>query len=225
MGGAEESWADVDRWFESALLGPDPALDEALRRNAAAGLPPIDVSPLQGRLLELLATIGGARRILELGTLGGYSTICLARGAGGQGRVLTLEYAPHHAEVARRNIDAAGVGDRVEIRVGPALDSLDAMIAAGEAAFDLIFVDADKANSALYLERAMRLSRPGTVLLFDNVVREGRVIDPTTGDTALEGIRDMVAAVSGLRLRATAIQTVGAKGWDGFLLARVEADA
>lgn len=139
--------------------------------------------------------------------------------------MLTLEYAPHHAEIARRNIDAAGVGERVEIRVGPALDSLDAMIAAGEAPFDMIFIDADKANSARYLERAMQMSCPGTMLLFDNVVREGRVVERVDGDPAVDGICRMVEAVGGLRLRATAIQTVGAKGWDGFLLARVEADA
>lgn len=214
----------VDAWLEAALLAPDAALEGALERNAAAHLPAIDVSPLQGRLLELLVRIAGARRILEVGTLGGYSTICLARGAGPAGRVITLEYAPRHAEVARANLDASGIGGQVEIRQGAALDTLDAMIAAGEAPFDFIFVDADKVNNPNYLERALRLSRAGTVLLFDNVVREGRIIDRHLSDPMLEGTRALFDRVRAVGLRATAVQTVGGKGWDGFLLTIVDAD-
>lgn len=222
MAGADERTKAVDQWLQSALLGDDPALDNALKRNTEAGLPAIDVSPLQGRLLEMLARLTNARRILEIGALGGYSTISLARGAGPDGKVITMEREQHHADIARLNLDSAGVGNQVDIRVGEALASLDALIAADEAPFDLVFVDADKANNANYLERALRLSRPGTLLIFDNVVRGGRVIDFENRDAALEGIRQLVVDAGKLPLRATAIQTVGDKGWDGLLLAIVE---
>lgn len=222
MTGFADKSAAVDSWLEGALPDDDPALAAALERNAAAGLPPIDVSPLQGRMLELLVRISGAKRMLEIGTLGGYSTICLARGAGPQAQIITLEYAPRHAEVARANIEAAGLAGQIALREGAALELIDAMIAAGEAPFDLIFVDADKLNNGNYFERALKLSRPGTVLLFDNVVREGRIIDMHNTDPMLEGTRNLFARVRAAGLRATAVQTVGGKGWDGFLMAVVD---
>ena len=217
--------AAVDAYIAWHLLPPDPALDASLAANAAAGLPPIDVSAAQGRMLQILAAAIGARRILEIGTLGGYSTIWLLRALPADGRIVTLELEPHHAEVARRNLAAAGAGDRVDIRVGAATDTLAAMIAAGERKFDMVFIDADKPNNVAYLYAAMALERPGALIIVDNVVREGAIIDADDPDPRVIGTRalfEMVAKEP--RLTATAIQTVGAKHWDGFLLARV-ADA
>jgi predicted O-methyltransferase YrrM len=214
-------WTKIDGYIADHLVPADDAAARALDASAAAGLPAIAVSPPQGKMLTLLARMARARRILEIGTLGGYSTIWLARALPPEGRVVTLEIDPHHADVARANIAAAGLGQHVDIRVGPALDTLGAMAAAGEAAFDFIFVDASKAESADYLRAVLPLSHPGTVLLFDNVVRAGAVGEPGGGD-AVAGIRalfEAVAADSGLS--ATAIQTVGEKGWDGFSLAIV----
>jgi predicted O-methyltransferase YrrM len=211
-------WKRTDDYIVGRLIPDDPALEAALAANAAAGLPAIDVSPTEGRLLHILALIVGARAILEIGTLGGYSTIHLARALPEGGRLLTLEASPKHAEVARVNIARAGLADRVEMIVGPALEALPRI--AGP--FDLVFIDADKESNPAYLEHALRLSRPGTVIVCDNVVREGRVADPFLDNRQLAGIRtffDRLGAEP--RLTATAVQTVGAKGWDGFAIALV----
>ena len=215
-------WAAVDDYITGRLIGTDPVLDGALAANAAGGLPPIDVSAAQGRMLELFARMSGARRILEVGTLGGYSTIWLARALPADGKLVTLELEPHHAEVARANLANAGLGDRCEVRTGPAVESLAAMIAAGEGPFDLVFIDADKPSNVAYLDAGLQLTRPGSVILVDNVVREGAVTDPDHPDPRVFGTRVLFDAVAAEpRLDATAIQTVGDKGWDGFLLAVV----
>ena len=217
-------WAEVDGYISAKLLGADPALEVALEANAAGGLPPIDVSAPQGKLLHLLARIVSARRILEVGTLGGYSTIWLARALPAEGRLVTLEIDPHHAEIARKNVAAAGLGERVDIRVGPAIESLAAMDQARDGPFDFVFIDADKPSNLDYLRAAIRLSRPGSVIVVDNVVRDGRVIDDRSTDPAVSGTRALFDAVGAEpRLSATAIQTVGTKGWDGFLVAIVDA--
>jgi predicted O-methyltransferase YrrM len=219
---SDPRWTQVDDYVAGKLLKPDPALDAALAANQAGGLPAIDVSAVQGKFLHLLALATGARRILEVGTLGGYSTIWLARALGEGGRVVTLELDPHHAEVARANVDRAGIGDRVDIRVGPAADTLAAMAAAGEGPFDLVFIDADKQGNAAYFNHAVKLSRPGTTILVDNVVREGGVLDPR-GDAAVQGTRALFDALAkDDRITATALQTVGAKKWDGFVMAVVK---
>lgn len=212
-------WAAIDAYIGAKLLGADEALDAALAANAAAGLPAIDVSPAQGKLLNLLARSMGARRILEVGTLGGYSTIWLARALPEGGRVVTLEIDPHHADVARANLARAGLADRAEVIIGRAIDSLKAI----EGPFDLTFIDADKQSNAAYVRAAIGLSRPGAVIIVDNVVREGGVIDAASEDAMIRGTRalfDMLAAEP--RLDATAIQTVGAKKWDGFVYAVVK---
>jgi predicted O-methyltransferase YrrM len=213
---SDSTWGEVDRYLEAALLPEDPVLTAALARNAEAGLPAIDVSPAQGRFLHLLARIAGARRILEIGTLGGYSTIELARALPADGTLVTCEYSPDHAAVARANLEHAGLAERVEIRIGAALDTLPTL----EGPFDLVFVDADKQNNAAYVDHAIRLGRPGTVIVVDNVIRGGRVL--SGGDPSTEGTRRMFAALEREdRVEATALQTVGAKGYDGFVLARV----
>jgi predicted O-methyltransferase YrrM len=214
--------AAVDAYIIERLLPVDPGLDAALATNAAAGLPPIDVSAAQGRLLQLFALMVGARRILEIGTLGGYSTLWLLHALPADGRIVTLELEPDHADVARRNL---GGDSRVDIRVGLATETLAAMIAAGDGGFDLVFIDADKPNNVAYLRAALALARPGAVVIFDNVVRDGAIINPDDPDPRVIGTRALFEAVAAEpRLMATAIQTVGTKGWDGFLLARV-ADA
>ena len=215
-------WAAVDDYIAGQLLGDDPVLDAVLQANAAAGLPAIDVSAVQGKLLHLLALGMGARRILEVGTLGGYSTIWLARALPRDGHLVTLELDPHHAEIARANLSRAGVAHKVEVRVGPATGTLDAMISGGEAPFDFIFVDADKEGYSDYLRAAMRLSRPGTMIVFDNVVREGGILDPEHPDPRVQGTRALFEAMAAEpRLSATAVQTVGAKKWDGFAVGLV----
>ena len=219
---SEKTWARVDDYIEAKLLPSDPVQQETLRRNAADGLPAIDVSAAQGRFLNLLARISGARKILEVGTLGGYSTIWLARALPEGGRLVTLEYEPRHAETARRNIVRAGFADRVEVRTGAAADTLPILAAEGAGPFDLIFIDADKPNNPVYLDWALRLSRPGTVIVLDNVVRNGGVVDGASQDPSILGTRagfDFFAANP--RLEATALQTVGAKGYDGFAIALV----
>lgn len=219
----EREWAAVDEYIADKLLGEDSLLAEALAANAAAGLPPIDVSPAQGKFLYLLAKAVAAKRILEVGTLGGYSTIWLARALPADGKVITLEIDPHHAEVARGNLDRAGVGDKVDVRVGPALDSLAALAEEKVPPFDLVFIDADKQNNANYVEAAIGLARSGALIVVDNVVREGRVVDAHSEDSAILGTRrlfDMLAQEP--RLDATAIQTVGLKKWDGFAIAVVK---
>jgi len=219
---SERKWDEVDSWLEERLLPPDPDLEAALAANEAAGLPAIDVSPLQGKLLHLLARMAGACRILEIGTLGGYSSIWLARALPEGGRLVTLEAVDAHAEVARQNIAGAGLSDRVDIRTGPALETLPRLHEEGEGPFDFVFIDADKPNNPAYLEWALRLSRPGTVIVGDNVVREGRIADAASRDESVVGTRDFLAMLgSEKRLSATALQTVGAKGWDGFALAVV----
>ncbi len=225
-----EIWSAVDSYIAGHLIGEDPALEQALRDSSAAGLPAIAVTPAQGKLLELLARVQGARTILELGTLGGYSTIWLARALPAGGRLVTLEAEPRYAEVARVSIARAGFGDVVEIRVGPALETLPALAAEGAGPFDLIFIDADKGNYPGYFSWALKLSRPGTVIIGDNVVRDGAILDPDAddpsgGNETIKGVRRfyelLAEGVGGGSISATAIQTVGDKGYDGFVLALV----
>jgi len=224
-------WSAVDRYITDLLVPEDSALKDALRDSAAAGLPPIAVTPNQGKLLELLVRVQNARTILELGTLGGYSTIWLTRGLPPGGRLVTLEADPRFAEVARANIARAGFGEVVELRVGPALETLPELAAEGAGPFDLIFIDADKGNYPGYFEWSLKLSRPGTLIVGDNVVRDGAILDPDakdplTGDTNLiRGVRRFYELLSAEpRVSATAIQTVGGKGYDGFALAIVEGE-
>lgn len=213
-----EQWLPVDALLDAVLLGADDALDAALTDSAAAGLPPIEVSAQSARLLYLLTRISGARRVLEIGTLGGYSTICLARGVGAHGSVVTLEYQPRHADIARKNLERAGVGDRVEIVVGAALDVLPGLT--GD--FDLVFIDADKENNTAYVRAAIALGHPGTVIVVDNAVRAGRILDPAVDDLQGRAVREMLEMMGAEpRLESAAIQTVGAKGWDGFVIARM----
>jgi predicted O-methyltransferase YrrM len=215
-------WTEVDNYFGNLLAPPDSALDAALKANEEAGLPAIDVTRLQGKFLEFLVRISGARCILEIGTLGGYSTISLARALPGDGRVVTLELDPHHAEVARANLENAGVLDSVDLIVGPAIETLPTLKNSACAPFDLIFIDADKEGYPQYLQWALKLSRPGTVIVADNVVRDGKVVDPECDDPSVQGVRrfaELVAAEP--RLSATVLQTVGTKGYDGFALAVV----
>ncbi|HKT94166.1 MAG TPA: O-methyltransferase [Paraburkholderia sp.] len=215
----EQSWQAVDDWFCDRLIGPDDALDGALAASAKAGLRAINVAPNQGKFLHLLARIQGARRILEIGTLGGYSAIWLGRALSDGGVMVSLEFSPENAAVARANIARAGLDAKVAVMTGLALDSLDALIAQGEAPFDFVFIDADKSNNPNYLERVLKLSRPGTVIVADNVVREGRVADPAHHEDDAVGVRryfDMLA--NDKRLETTAVQTVGSKGWDGFAI-------
>ena len=213
-----ETWERVDEYVTERLIEPDAALTAALADSVAAGLPPIAVSAPQGKFLRLLARIHGARSVLEVGTLGGYSTIWLAGALPADGRLVSLEVSPEHAEVARRNVARAGFGDLVDILVGPALDTLPTLTGP----FDLVFIDADKRNNPGYVREAVRLTRPGGVIVVDNVVRDGRVVDAGDTDPNIVGTRaayDLLAAEP--RLDATALQTVGAKGYDGFAIAVV----
>ena len=215
-------WAQVDAYLAARLLRPDAALAAAQDANAAAGLPPIDVTPLQGQLLHLLARSARVRAILEIGTLGGYSTICLARALPPEGRLLSLELNPRHAAVARQNLARAGLDRRVEIRVGPALESLAALQADPQARFDLVFIDADKVHTAEYFHCAVQLSLPGALILVDNVVRQGRLVDEAGNDPEAQGMRRFLEAVAAEpRVEATGLQTVCAKGHDGLVIARV----
>jgi predicted O-methyltransferase YrrM len=221
----KEQWTAVDTYVTELLHKPDPVLEAALADSAAADLPTIAVSPTQGKLLTLLALSIGARNILEIGTLGGYSTICLARALPPGGHLITLEYEAKHATVARANIARAGLAGVVEIRLGRAQDTLPQLVAEGRGPFDLIFIDADKTGYTEYLAWAVKLSRRGTVIIADNVVRDGKVTDPSCDDPMVQGIRrfyDALAAES--RVTATTIQTVGSKGYDGFAIAVVTAD-
>ncbi|AGT09290.1 O-methyltransferase [Paracoccus aminophilus] len=213
-----EDWARVDGYFSDLLAPADPVLAEVLATNAAAGLPAHDVSAMQGKMLALLVPLTGARRVLEIGTLGGYSTIWMARALPEGGAITTIEANAHHAEIARANLARAGLRARVDLREGPALEVLPEL----EGHFDLIFIDADKPNNPAYLEWAMTLSRPGTLLIGDNVVRGGAVTQGDSADANVQGVRrflEMIAADP--RLEATALQTVGEKGWDGFVMAVV----
>jgi predicted O-methyltransferase YrrM len=209
----------VDAFLDRTVIGDDPALVAAVAASNAAGLPSIAVSAQQGKFLCLLAGAMQAQRILEIGTLGGFSTIWLARGAGPQGRVVTLEYEPKHAEVARANLQQAGLADRVEVRVGAALDTLPTLTGGP---FDLVFIDADKENYPAYLNWAVRLARPGSVIVADNVIREGEVLTAASGDGAARAVRQTLEAMGEHpRLDTAVLQTVGAKRWDGFALALV----
>jgi len=219
---AQGRWTAVDRYITTLLVPDDPALAAAEQESAAAGLPAIAVTASQGKLLQLLAAVVNARRILEIGTLGGYSTIWLARALPPDGRVVTLEANATHAGVARSNVARAGVAPLVEIRVGRALDTLPRLAAEGAGPFDVVFIDADKPADPDYLAWALRLARPGTLIVGDNVVRDGGVVDAGSDDPSVRGVRrflELLAAEP--RVSATVIQTVGAKGWDGFALAVV----
>ena len=218
----EDRWTAVDQYVDRLLVKPDGALDAALDASTAAGLPAISVTPSQGKLLNLLARAMGARRILELGTLGGYSTIWLARALPAGGRVVTIESSTKHAKVARGNLERAGVAPLVDLRVGAALDVLPLLSAERGGPFDFIFIDADKPNYPRYLEWAIRLSRPGTLIVADNVVRDGAVVEALSDDPMVQGARNFNALLgSDHRVSGTIVQTVGAKGYDGFAVALV----
>ena len=219
---SQELWTSVDRYITDTLIPADPVLEAVLTASTEAGLPPIAVAPNQGKWLMILAQAIGARSILEIGSLGGYSTIWLARALPANGRMITLEADPKHAEVAQANIARAGLADKVELRLGKALETLPELAAEGNAPFDLIFIDADKGNYPGYLEWALRLSRRGSLIIGDNVVRDGKVIDAGDPDPSIQGVRRMNEIIaSDPRLNATAIQTVGSKGYDGFMIAIV----
>ena len=215
-------WIAVEDFLSELVVRPDGSLQRAVSSALEAGLPPIEVAPTAGKLLKLLVQLSGARRVLEIGTLAGFSTICMAQGLPDGGRLVTCEYLPKHAEVARVNVDAAGLGQLVEIRVGAALDTLRALADEGAEPFDFVFIDADKENNPRYLDWAIRLGRPGTAVVMDNVVWEGAVLEPAMDPVNAPGI---ISALHMLgedpRLDGTVIQTVGSKGWDGFALARV----
>ena len=219
---AEVQWTEVDHFFSDALIAPDRILESALESSRAAGLPEINVSPTQGKLLEMLARMLDARSILEIGTLGAYSTIWLARGMQTGGRLITLEADQAHAAVARGNIARAGLQRVVELRLGSASDTLPQISAEGRGPFDLIFIDADKQNIPTYFEWALKLSRPGSVIVVDNVVRGGRVIDSNSDDPDIQGVRRFIEMLgTNATVSGTAIQTVGVKGYDGFAIVRV----
>jgi predicted O-methyltransferase YrrM len=216
-------WITVDRYLSDTLISPDHSMEEALDANACAGLPAIDVAPNQGKLLHLIARVQGARRILEVGTLGGYSSIWLARALPADGKLITLELEQKHAAVAANNIARAGLTSLVDIRVGPALDSLAKIAKENAGPFDLIFLDADKPNNPHYLDWAIRLSRPGTVIIGDNVIRDGAIVEKNHPDPRVAGTRTFLEKLGNdPRLDATAIQTVGSKGYDGFAMAVVK---
>ena len=217
------TWTDVDEYIVDSLLARDPILEAALKANRAAGLPSIDVSPAQGKFLNLLVRMCRARLVLEIGTLGGYSTIWMARGLPRGGRLVSLEAELLHATVARENISRAGLAEIVEIRVGRAIDTLPQLLAEELHPFDLIFIDADKPSNSAYLDWAMRLSRPGTVIVVDNVIRNGEVTDPLSGNAGVRGSREAFENMgSNAHLSATALQTVGVKGYDGFAIGIVD---
>ena len=222
----QDQWNAVDRYFADLLVSSDSALDAALAASAEAGLPAINVSPTQGKLLHLQARAIGARNILEIGTLGGYSTIWLARALPEGGRVISLEADARHAEIARANFARAGLDNVIEVRLGMALDTLPDLAAEGREPFDFVFVDADKPNNAAYFDWALRLSRPGSVIVVDNVVRGGEVIDAESDSPTVQGVRHFLERLAAEpRVTATAIQTVGNKGYDGFAIALVTSDS
>ncbi len=213
----------VDVYVRDVLIGADPVMDAVLAANKQAGLPAIDVSAPQGKLLAMLVRMVGARRILEIGTLGGYSTVWMARALSGGGRLVTLEISEEHAKVANANVERAGVADLVEVRVGPALSSLPALAEEPAEPFDLVFIDADKPSNPAYLEWALRLTRPGAVIIVDNVIRDGHVLDASSSDPTVVGTRRVLEMIGAdPRLDGTALQTVGSKGWDGFAIALVK---
>jgi predicted O-methyltransferase YrrM len=219
---AEDQWTEVDRYFSERLLPTDPILESALETSMRAGLPAISVSPNQGKLLQMLAQIVGARRILEIGTLGGYSTIWLARGLRPGGHLSTLEMDPDHAGIAQVNISRAGLQDVVKVWIGNALETIPQVAAERGGPFDMIFIDADKQNIPAYFEWALKLSRPGTLIIVDNVVRDGAVIDAESTDPSVQGVRRFIELLATESTASgTAIQTVGLKGYDGFAIVLV----
>lgn len=218
----QEQWTAVDNYIADCIIPPDPVLEAALKAATAAQLPPIGVSPAQGKMLFILAQLIGAKNILELGTLAGYSTIWLARALGSGGRLVTLEADPKHAEVAQSNFARAGLEDRIEIRLGKALETLPKLAGEKRPPFDLVFIDADKRNIPEYFQWSIKLSRPGSAILVDNVVRDGALIDAANSDPDIQGVRRLHEMLAGEKnVVATTIQTVGCKGYDGFTLARV----
>jgi predicted O-methyltransferase YrrM len=221
----QDQWTEVDRYIADLFVPPDPALDAALQDAADAGLPPAHVAPNQGKLLAILARSIGARSILEIGTLAGYSTIWLARALPPGGTLITLEADPRHAEVARANLARAGLSEIAEVRLGRALDTLPQLAAEGRGPFDLVFIDADKPSNANYLAWALRLTRRGSLIIGDNVVRNGAVVDADSDDASVQGVRRFNTALAAEpRIIATAIQTVGGKGYDGLAIAFVIGD-
>lgn len=218
MESTPSAWSEADSFLSELLVGPDAELESALAAQRAAGLPEIEVAPVAGKLLNMLVRISGARRVLEVGTLGGYSTIWLARAVGPEGRVVTIEAESDNAAVARSSIDAAGVGDRVDIRVGRGADVLPTLVGG----FDLVFIDADKESNTIYLDWAAKLGHPGTVIVLDNIGREGEIVRDDSADPKVIGTREGLRMLGeDPRFDATALQTVGAKGWDGFAIAVV----
>jgi predicted O-methyltransferase YrrM len=218
----KEIWKQVDQYFANALIAPGDGFNAALEVNRTAELPAIDVTPLQGKLLEVLVRATRSKRILEIGTLGGYSTLWLAGAIPDDGIVVTLELEPRHAQVAKQNLEAAGFADRVDLRLGPAAETLAALVKEHTDAFDFIFIDADKAGYPNYLQWCLKLSRAGTLIIADNVVRDGKVIDAGHPDPNIQGVRRFTEMVSAEpRLSATALQTVAGKGYDGFIIAVV----
>jgi predicted O-methyltransferase YrrM len=218
----QPGWVAVEEFLSAAVVHPDGALKRAVQSAVEAGMPPIEVTPNAGKLLKLLVMSAGARRVLEIGTLAGFSTIWMAQGLPDDGRLVTCEYLAKHAEVARANVDAAGVGHKVDIRTGAALDTLAVLESEGGGPFDFDFIDADKENTPHYLDWAIRLGRPGTTIVMDNVVWEGAVLDPSMDEINAPGILGALKMMGeDSRLDATVIQTVGSKGWDGFALAVV----
>ncbi|MGE7879246.1 O-methyltransferase [Peribacillus muralis] len=223
MNQQKQTWDEVDLYFSNKLHTTDHIMNSILKANEEAGLPAIDVSPNQGKFLHLLAKLCGAKSILEIGTLGGYSSVWLARALPEDGRLITLEYEEKHAKVAEANIKKAGVADKISIIVGAALDTLPKLKEQGLTSFDLIFIDADKVNNPEYLRWALKLSRPGTVIITDNVIRDGKVLDPDSEDPNVKGIRTFVDQLSeDPRIDSTVMQTVGMKGYDGFVIGRVK---
>lgn len=221
----QEQWTGVEGYFDDLFVHPDPILDAALAASADAGLPAIQVSPSQGKLLSLWARSLGARNILEIGTLGGYSTICLARALPADGRLVTLEANPKHAEVAQANFARAGLGHLIELRLGPALDTLPQLAAEGRGPFDVIFIDADKPNIPAYFEWALKLARRGSLIVVDNVVRQGKVADPASSDPNVQSMRTFFEqAAADPRVDVTVLQTVGSKGYDGLAIVLAIAD-
>ncbi len=215
-------WTAAEVFLTDSVVHPDPALHRALRTAADAGMPAIEVAPNAGKLLQLLVQMAGARNVLEIGTLAGFSTIWMARGLPADGSLVSCEFLPAHAQVARENVDSAGLGPKVEIRVGPALETLAELAAEGREPFDFIFIDADKQNNSNYLDWALRLGRPGTTVVLDNAVWEGAITDAGMDPVNAPGIIDALTMLGGHpRFDATVIQTVGSKGWDGFALARI----
>lgn len=219
---SQDQWSAVDNYFYRMLNQPDAALENVLQVNREQGFPSHDVSENQGVFLRLLAEMQGARRILEVGTLGGYSTICLARALPTDGRLFSFEIDPKRVAIARKNVELAGLTDRVEIIEGPAADSLDKFALTNPEPFDFVFIDADKKNNSTYFRWALRFSRPGTVIIVDNVVRAGAILSESTENPCVLGVRRLNELIaSEPRVEATALQTVGTKGWDGFIMARV----